>query len=136
VVVAEGRILEPLFEVPDILIAMVQTAVDKYFKDIRPSTRVLIDADLVRASTVPAGAEVLAIPATRIAEDLEIKAGANVVMLGFLAAVNEELATLDSLEQAVRTSVPPKTVERNIMAFRAGHAFGRKLVADSEGGSS
>jgi 2-oxoglutarate ferredoxin oxidoreductase subunit gamma len=134
VVVSPSPILEPFFEVPDILIAMVQAAVTKYRRAIRPHTQVLVDADLVAPDSIE-GAEVLAIPATRIAEGIGIRAAANVVMLGFLAALHPELATVTSLEEAVRTSVPPKTIERNLEAFRAGHSFGRELSGSSEAGA-
>jgi len=49
----------------------------------------------------------------------------NVIIIGALSTYMEDFP-LDAWEQAVRESVPPKTVEINIRAFREGRRFTSK----------
>ena len=51
---------------------------------------------------------------------------ANIVMLGFLSAVSE-LVQLDSLRQAMLSSVPSRTRENNAKAFDRGREYGEAI---------
>lgn len=127
VVVSDEPIDEPFAEHPDVWVAMVQAAFDKYSPGFDPGARVLIDEDLVEAGTLPESIEVLAIPCTRLAEELGAKIVANIVMLGFLVAVTDDVVASDSVREAIRTSVPARMVERNLQAFDCGLRFGHAL---------
>jgi 2-oxoglutarate ferredoxin oxidoreductase subunit gamma len=52
---------------------------------------------------------------------------ANIVMVGFLAAVGG-LVTEDSMRRAVKESVPKGTEDLNLKAFQAGLDYGKKLL--------
>jgi Pyruvate/2-oxoacid:ferredoxin oxidoreductase gamma subunit len=49
------------------------------------------------------------------------------VMLGFLVAVTDGVVGADSVREAIRTSVPERTVEKNLEAFDCGLGFGIEL---------
>ncbi|MDJ0806909.1 MAG: 2-oxoacid:acceptor oxidoreductase family protein [Gammaproteobacteria bacterium] len=134
VVASDEPIDEPFAEHPDIWVVMVQAAFDKYVSRIKPGSRLLIDADLVETHDLPERVEVLAIPCMRFAEALSAKIAANVVMLGCLVAVTEAVVSAESLRESIRTSLPPRTLQKNLEAFERGLAFGLELRegADNE----
>jgi 2-oxoglutarate ferredoxin oxidoreductase subunit gamma len=127
VVASDEPIDEPFAEHPDIWVVMVQAAFDKYVPNIGPGSRLLIDADLVETHDLPEGVEVLSIPSTRYAEALGAKIAANVVMLGFLVAVTEAVVGAEGLRESIRTTFPPRTLEKNLEAFECGLTFGLEL---------
>jgi 2-oxoglutarate ferredoxin oxidoreductase subunit gamma len=127
VVASDGPIDEPFAEHPDIWVMMVQAAFDKYASNIKPGARLLIDADLVEPENLPEGVQVMAIPSTRFAEALGAKIAANVVMLGFLAAVTEGVVGAEGLRESIRTTFPTRTLEKNLEAFERGLTFGLEL---------
>jgi 2-oxoglutarate ferredoxin oxidoreductase subunit gamma len=127
VVASDEPIDEPFAEHPDIWVVMVQAAFDKYVPNIGPGSRLLIDADLVETHDLPEGVEVLSIPSTRYAEALGAKIAANVVMLGFLVAVTEAVVGAEGLRESIRTTFPPRTLEKNLEAFERGLTFGLEL---------
>lgn len=133
VVIDDAPIGEPFFERPDILLLMAQAAALRHAPEMGEGCLVLIDADLVARETLPAGANVLGLPATRIAEELGNKVVANIVMLGFLAGVTPGLAPVQALLEAVRSAVPPRTVALNERAFEAGLEQGRRATAGGGG---
>ena len=77
------------------------------------------------------GLQVLKIPATRLAEEIGRRIVANVVMLGFVAAVTD-IASPEAIKQAVLDSVPKGTEELNTRAFDTGLEYGQKLETKVE----
>lgn len=108
----------PYVRHPDILIAMSQDAYRLFIDEVRPGGLVLIDEDLVTPE-VDTGRRVLAVPATRFAEDLGKRIIANMVMVGFFAAATD-LLDVESVRTAIRSSVPSGTEEANLAAFDSG----------------
>ncbi|NTV81095.1 MAG: pyruvate ferredoxin oxidoreductase, partial [Candidatus Aminicenantes bacterium] len=74
-----------------------------------------------------AGLTTYNIPATRFAEELGNAMMANIVMLGFLAAV-ENVVSTGALREAVADSVPPATKESNLKAFDRGREYGEAIL--------
>lgn len=119
VVISDDRILYPKVNDPHYLLCMSQPAMDRYGKELRPDTLVLVDSTLVQKA--PEGVRVAQVPATAIAEEeLGKRMAANMVMLGALARVTQ-VTTLESLRKAVRDSVPPKFLDLNLRALEAGY---------------
>ena len=110
---------------PSILIVMSQGGYNKYVPDFRRDGLLIIDADLVELDEGAEGLRVLDIPATRLAEELGRRIVANVVMLGFVAAVTG-IASPEAVRQAVLDSVPKGTEELNERAFETGLQYGQK----------
>ncbi len=127
-VVADEPIDYPFVQSPDILVAMSQDAYATFRASARPGALVIIDEDLV---TPEPGDRPLGVPATRLAEGLGQRRAANIVMLGFFAAV-AGLPDRAALEKAIETSLRPKLVPLNLKAFAAGYAYGTG-VAEAEG---
>lgn len=120
VIISDEPIVYPKVLNPDILVAMSQVALDRYFKDLRPAGVLIVDQDLV--TTVPEiGSRRCS--AASFSETASNELGkalvANMVMLGFLAAVTDVVSP-DHLSDSVRRGVPPATTELNLRALETG----------------
>jgi len=117
VVISEAPIDYPKVSRPDFLLAMNQASVNTYFGDLKPTGLLIVDSTLV--SKVPT-AKTVSIPFTRIArEEFGTDLVANMVALGALGYLSRDVS-LESLEEALISRVPPGTEELNLKALRAG----------------
>jgi 2-oxoglutarate ferredoxin oxidoreductase subunit gamma len=128
VVISDEPISYPHVIDPSILVVMSQGAYTKYAPGFRKDGLLIVDEDLVEIDEAVEGLRVLFIPATRLAEELGRKIVANVVMLGFLAAVTD-LASAEAMKKAVLSSVPKGTEELNLKAFERGYEYGQQVAA-------
>ena len=127
VVISEEPIDYPYVTRPHHMMVMSQGAYDKYIDDLRPGGRLLIDEDLVELRRSRDDVAVFQIPATRLAEQLGRRIVANIVMLGFIAAVTE-VVSYDAMRSAILDSVPPGTEELNLKAYNTGYDHGTKAL--------
>ncbi len=122
VVIANEMIHYPYVKTPDILICMSQGGYDKFATNLVKGGTLLIDQDLVRIPK-KSKTDYFSIPATRMAEKLGRKMMANIIMLGFAAAVTK-IISMEAAENTVVKSVPKGTEEMNITAFNKGCDYG------------
>jgi len=123
-VLSDQEIHYPKVLRPDVLVLMSEEARTSNAALIGPDTLVLYDEDLVRGSELAGKSpRLFGIPATRFAEGLGRKMVANIVMLGFLAAVTR-IVGRDFLKKAILASVPQGTEELNGSAFEKGYQYG------------
>jgi len=127
VIISPEEILFPYIEEPEILICMSQEGYAKNIGSLRRSGMLIWDADLVRMGKKDFAGRHYSIPATRFSEELGNKMMANIVMLGFLAAV-ADVVNFVSLRKAVLDSVPPATRENNARAFDRGREYGEAIL--------
>jgi 2-oxoglutarate ferredoxin oxidoreductase subunit gamma len=99
---------------------MSHPAYEKYKDHLKPDGVLLTDKDLVRPDE---NRDYFSIPATRMAEELGRKMMANIIMLGFTTAITS-LISLEAAKEAVVSSVPKGTEEKNILAFTKGYDYG------------
>jgi len=126
VIISPEEILFPCVEQPQVLICMSQEGLDKNLNSLVPGGLLIWDTDLVTTRDLNPGWTAYPVPATRLAEELGNKMMANIVMLGFLSGVTD-LVAVESLRQAVLSSVPAKTRETNTKAFERGREYGESL---------
>ena len=129
VIISDVPIHYPYVKVPDILLAMSQAGYDKFEPLLVEETRLLIDQDLVLNFDPPC--ECFSIPATRMAEKLGNKMMANIIMLGFCAAITG-IVSIDAAQETVEKSVPKGTEEKNIKAFSQGYDYGKSTLRAKE----
>lgn len=127
VIISDREILYPCIGEPEVLICMSQEGYTKYVKTLRRRGTLIWDTDLVKSRKSAAGLTTFNIPATRFAEELGNTMMANIVMLGFLAAV-QNVVSAGALRDAVADSVPPATKENNIRAFDRGREYGEAIL--------
>ena len=122
VVISDEPIGYPYVTNPRLLIILSQEAYAKYGRNHTPGTLVIIDTDLVKPApshnTPP-----LSIPATRMARDMGRAVVANIIMLGFVAAVSDAISA-EALRKSILASVPEGTGEFNLKAFELGYNYG------------
>jgi 2-oxoglutarate ferredoxin oxidoreductase subunit gamma len=122
VVIDDDAVDYPVLTRPDILVLMSQEAALKYSSDRDENAIVLIDEDLVPADAVPNS---FGAPTTRIAEDMGRRIVANIAMLGFLTGATN-VVSRGAMEEAIKSSVPEKTIPLNLNAFNAGFEYGQR----------
>jgi 2-oxoglutarate ferredoxin oxidoreductase subunit gamma len=120
VVVSDTRVDYPFVQRPDVLVAMSQEAYTKFRPTVKSDGLVIVDADLV---TSEEGDAPLAIPATRLAEELGRRIVANVIMLGYFTRVTD-IVSREAMEEALEDTLSPKILPLNLEAFSAGYSFG------------
>ncbi len=122
VVASDEPISYPYLLSPQVLLILSQEAYAKYGRTNSPKTLVIIDSDLVRPDQSHKPPP-LSIPATRMARDMGRTVVANIIMLGFLAAVSDVVSP-EALRKSILASVPEGTGDFNIKAFELGYNYG------------
>jgi 2-oxoglutarate ferredoxin oxidoreductase subunit gamma len=130
VIISDSRIHFPYVTEPEVLVCMSQEAHDKFADELRPGGTLLIDETLVKTDGPKDDADEYTIPATQIAEDLGRRIVANIVMLGFFAAVTR-ITSRDSMREAVATCVPKAAIDLNLEAFDKGYEYGASQVGNA-----
>nr|CAI78875.1 2-ketoglutarate:acceptor oxidoreductase, gamma subunit [uncultured bacterium] len=127
VIISEDVILDFAPSALDVLVAMSQPALGTYLPNLKEDGILIYDSGLVKPAG--RGTRCFGVPATSIAEKTFGRdVVANVLMLGCLAGVTGA-ASPDSLRQAISETVPPKTVDMNLAAFKEGFRRGTESVA-------
>ncbi|MDZ7699298.1 MAG: 2-oxoacid:acceptor oxidoreductase family protein [Deltaproteobacteria bacterium] len=128
VVISDTPIDYPKTRALDFLLAMNQAACDAYFKDLKPSGLLLVDTHLVEQLPTD---RAVAIPFQEIAiKRIGNEMTANMVAVGSLGVLSRAVR-IRSLEKALLRRVPPKSVEMNLRALRAGAKAARKIDLDA-----
>lgn len=119
VIISEDKIGFPAVRKSDVLVTMSQEATNVMSKDLRETGTLIVDSGSVK--DVPATkATVHRFPMTDTAKRrLGGEIYANMVMLGVLLQVTR-VADVESVEKAIRESVPGRSVSDNVEAFREG----------------
>lgn len=128
VVISNGDIDMPKVISADLLLAMSQEACDKYFRETKADSILLVDSGQVtRVPTTRA----LRLPITGIAESVTgRRITANIVALGIIVGLTS-VVTRDSIRQAVIARTPRGTEEINIKALEAGLAEAEKVCLET-----
>lgn len=121
VVISDEPIDYPLVSNPKYVAIMSEEAFSKYGSAAAEGAVLMVDSDLVESAARLGSAH--GIPATRLAGELGTRIVSNMVMLGFFTKVTG-LVSAVAMEEAVRSSVPPKTVDLNVRAFKTGFEYG------------
>lgn len=121
IVVADYPIAYPFVQKADVLITLSQEGYTRYRGETKPEATIIIDEGLVTPNPED---QPLRIPATSLAEDLGRRIVANVVILGYFCAISD-VVTREAMEEAIRTSVKPRTLSLNLEAFEAGFAYAK-----------
>lgn len=118
----------PYVKNPDVLVLMSQDAYNQFAPTLKPGGLLLYEEELVSVDgRLPKGTRAIGIPATRFAEELGRRLVLNIVMVGFFAGVTG-LLSYESVEKAVKDSVPKGTEDLNMRALKKGFEFGKETA--------
>lgn len=124
VIISEKQILYPYVVNTDYLIAMSQDGFNKFLPEFKKNTGVILyENELVKIKNDDIKA--YGIPSTRIAEkELGKTMFSNIVMVGFFTNITN-LVKYENVKEAIRTTVPEKTIDINLKALELGYNFGK-----------
>lgn len=124
VVISERPIIFPYVIAADMLIAMYQTAYDKYIGCVKPGEGVVIYDERFVPEEVK-GLKYVGIPVSRTAlEELNNGMAANVIILS--AAVEmTDVVSKKELKSAIEEIIPERLRELNLKAMNIGFRLGR-----------
>jgi 2-oxoglutarate ferredoxin oxidoreductase subunit gamma len=127
VVLSSADVAFPFVTRADILIALSQSAYNKYLAWTATSGVVYYDPDLVEPEE-DATQRHVAIPASKKTEEaLGTKTGANITMLAAVVAASGA-TSFESLVEVVKTRSPKRFLNQNIKALELGRALGEEVV--------
>ena len=124
VIIDSKPINSPIAEKKNLLVALFQTAYEKYIYDLEDEGVLVLDPQLVTGIVKPIR-NTFEIPATQIAVDLGNRMCANMVVLGFLSECLGTVSREDLLE-TVKETVNPRFVELNFAAVDAGINYAKE----------
>jgi len=123
VIISDAPIGFPMVRKCDILVAMSQEALNKNIKDLKDGGLLLIDGKMVE-KLPRVNAKVYAVQATQIAEEtFKERIYANMVILGALNKLTN-LVREESMEEAIKATVPVNTFAINLSAYKKGGELG------------
>ncbi|MCP4246082.1 MAG: pyruvate ferredoxin oxidoreductase [bacterium] len=125
-IISDEPIEYPYVTAPNILVVMSQEACNRFATELAPDGLLLYESDLVAPHDLPQGVRSYGIPSTRLAEELHRRMVANIVMVGFFAALTD-LMGADALRDSIKNSVPAGTESLNLRAFDLGHRYGLEM---------
>lgn len=122
VTVSDDPIGSPLILEPTELLVMNTPSFDKFINAVKPDGKAFIDSTLVEGKSERTDIECFYIPATKLANDNNLKGMANIILAGKLL---KEIGLTDEavIEKAIKKVIPPKKAnltEANMTALRLG----------------
>ena len=115
----------PIVEEPDILIVMNEPSFVKYIGTVKAGGFAFVDSTLVDSDNTRTDIKEFRIPATKLAEDNDLKGGANIILIGKLIK-ETGVVSMDDIEAAIRKIVPAKKaqlIENNLKAIKIGYDY-------------
>jgi 2-oxoglutarate ferredoxin oxidoreductase subunit gamma len=106
---------------------MSQHAYNEYAENIKPGGIIIMDPDMIPHEKELRSVKVFRISATKIAEGLERKIVANIVMLGAFVAITGILDK-NAVKESVKANIPKGTEELNLTAFEKGYEYAKNLL--------
>ena len=126
-VVSKEEIYYPKAMKLDLLLAMTQESLDKYYPDLKEGGTLIVDSTMV--TQVPTK-NYYGLPFMQLArEEIGIVMVANVVSLGAICEITG-IVTKDAIRNAVLARAPRGTEEKNKKALEIGMNAAKKLLKD------
>ncbi|MBR5739735.1 MAG: 2-oxoacid:acceptor oxidoreductase family protein [Firmicutes bacterium] len=125
-IVSDTKIHYTKVKYPDLLLSLTQLSFDKYVKEIKDSTIIVVDSSIEVPDEIKNTHKVYILPILDGAtEVIRNKMSANIISCG---AINEimDLADWEAVEKAVLSHVPKGTEESNLNALH----YGAKMVRE------
>ena len=120
--VSDNAIGSPLVLTPNALIAMNLPSFDKFIDTVKPGGTVIVDSFMITKKTDRKDITVYYVPATKLAEDNDIKGLGNIILLGKLFKAMG-FCSAEALDAGLVKCVPaskPQMLEFNRKAIKLG----------------
>ncbi len=128
--ISTAPIGSPLVSAPTVLVAMNKPSLDKFAPEVVSGGLILYDSSLIDRPPIWGDVEVIALPATEMADKLGSAKSANMVALGALIG-KTNLLDKDAVIEVVRAMTKNATqLEPNLRAVEAGFQFASENAAE------
>ena len=120
--ISEKPISTPIVSSPDVLIAMNKPSYDKFIGNVKSGGIVIIDSSLVLDIEARADVKTFFVPATKLAEENDLKGLANIIILGKLYK-ETEFCTKDAFLKGIGKSISARKehlLKANFKAIEIG----------------
>lgn len=107
VCLSDEPIGSPLVLEPDVLVAMNQPSLDKFFESVIPGGKIIVDSTMVPDVRERDDVVVYRVPATQLAEENDLKGLASVILVGKLLR-EMGFCNPSAMDGAIDKSVPAK----------------------------
>ncbi len=125
VIISDTPVGSPIVGTPDVLVAMNLPSLKKYENDVAKGGIIIVDSALINEKVEREDVTTYYVPATKMANDEGFSTLANMILMGKLMKVCEEIG-FDGTEAAINKVVPPKKanlIEVNLKALKTGYDF-------------
>ena len=123
VIISDDPIGSPIVAAPDVLIVMNLPSLDKYEDAVVPGGKIFVDSTLIERKVNRTDVDVYYIPATQMANQMNVPTLANMIMVGKF--VKEcDAVTFEGMEDALKKVISAKhadMLEVNLGAIKAGY---------------
>ena len=125
VIISDEPVGSPIVGTPDVLVAMNLPSLKKYENDVVSGGIIIVDSALISEKVARDDVTTYYVPATKMANDEGFSTLANMILMGKLMKVCENIG-FDGTETALNKVVPPKKanlIEVNLKALKTGYDF-------------
>ena len=128
VIVSDEPVGSPIIAHPNVLMVMNEPSLDKFEETVAPGGTIFVDSSLIARKVKRTDVEVVYIPATQMAKNMEATSLANMIILG---AIVEKLGCVkgetivDALKHVI-SARKANLLDLNLKAVAAGADFIRK----------
>ena len=125
VIISDMPVGSPIVTNPDVLVAMNLPSLKKYENDVVSGGTIIVDSALIAEKVNRDDVTTYYVPATKMANDEGFSTLANMILMGKLMKVCEDIG-FDGTEAALNKVVPPKKanlIDVNLKALKTGYDF-------------
>ena len=125
VIVSDTPVGSPIVTKPDVLVAMNLPSLKKYETEVVSGGTIIVDSTLIAEKVQRDDVDVYYVPATKMAADEGFSTLANMILMGKLMKVCDNVGYA-KVEDAVKKVVPPRKanlIDVNLKAVKLGYEF-------------
>lgn len=125
VIISDMPVGSPIVTTPDVLVAMNLPSLKKYENEVVSGGIIIVDSALIAEKVQRDDVTTYYVPATKMANDEGFSTLANMILMGKLMKVCENIG-FDGTEETVKKVVPPKKanlIDVNLKALKTGYDF-------------
>ena len=125
VIVSDTAVGSPIVSKPDILVAMNLPSLKKYESEVVSGGTIIVDSTLIAEKVMRDDVNIYYVPATKMATDEGFSTLANMILMGKLMQVCDNVGYA-KVEDAVKKVVPPRKanlIDVNLKAVKLGYEF-------------
>ena len=125
VIVSDDPVGSPIIAHPNILMVMNEPSLDKFEETVAPGGTIFVDSSLIARKVKRTDVEVVYIPATQMAKDMQATSLANMIILGAIVA-KTGCVKAESVMEAMKHVISARKADLlglNVKAVQAGLDF-------------